>query len=139
MDATGTAAVIMAGVGLVTGIGGLVLSKTGQRADAEQTEAAHALATRVQRSHEMEGLVDRLEKALERADRELEAERTENDRRSHEQANRCRAALMSAMDTVHTLQSIVRDEIAVEAARTANDDATGHLGDDHPDTEPLEP
>ena len=122
---------LMAVSGLTVGAGGLWLSKRGQKDDKVQSQAAHKLAERVQRSHEMEALVDRLEKALERADRELAAERTENDRRAHEQANRCRAALMSAMDTLHTLQVIVRDEIAVEAARTANDDATRHVITDH--------
>lgn len=127
---------LMAASGLLVGAGGLALSRRGQRDDKTQTEAAQRLAERVQKSHDMEALLDRTVAALERADRELADERLENDRRSHEQANRCRAALMSAMDTVHTLQAIVRDEVAVEAARTAGDNAATHLREDHPDDEP---
>jgi hypothetical protein len=137
-DPSGLTGLIMASAGAIVGGGGLWLSKRGQRDDAVQTQAAHTLAERVQKSHEMESLVDRLAAELERADRMLAEERTEFDRRSNEQANRCRAQLMSAMDTVHTLQGIVRDEIAVEAARTANDAALGHIAEDHPDTDPPE-
>lgn len=136
-DVGGVSGFIMAISGLIVGAGGLALSRRGQRDDKVQAAAAHALAGRVQASHEMEALIDRLERALERADRELVATRVENDRRSSEQSARCRAALSQALDHVQTLHSLVQSSIADSAALLAEEGITEHRATDHPD-EPLE-
>jgi FtsZ-interacting cell division protein ZipA len=75
---------------------------------------------------------DRIEADLSRARAELADQRIADDRRSDAQARRCAAALSSAMDTVHVLQQVVRDEIASAEADTAIDAALEHTRTDHP-------
>lgn len=130
IDATG---IIMAVSGTVVGVGGLVLSRRGQKDEAVQEAAATKLADRVQGYNELAAYTDRIEKQLEKATAALTAQEVTADRRRNEQSQRCRAALSSAMDTLHTLQAVVRAEISKEAAHDAIDEAGRHLAVDHPE------
>jgi Skp family chaperone for outer membrane proteins len=95
----------------------------------EEREKREADAERHDRLKEY---TDRIEADLGRARAEVADLRVENDRRSDSQARRCAAALSSAMDTVHVLQQVVRDEIASASADAAIDTALEHTRTEHP-------
>jgi hypothetical protein len=133
----------MAIAGLITAVWGVYANRRGQRNEEAQARAAERMAERVENYRELSAYSDRIEQQLKEA-RDSLAESTEKhlaemrklelhfDRRVDDQARRCRLQLSSAIDTVHTLQSIVRDEIAKEAARDAASDARRHFRTDHP-------
>ena len=134
-----TAAIIAA-----TGAAGVWLSHRlgllGQRKDAQQQEAAHRLAERIEYFDELESINERLsaENTRLRADVEsargliAEAEATGNVRLS-QQAARCRARLDDLISTVSMLQGVVVAEMARSQAGDAIESAVRHQAADHPD------
>lgn len=127
------ALVVVALLGLA---GAIYSARTSRGAQDKSTEVEGRrlkLEEQQQRHSELRDYTDRVERELKEARDALNRGRIENDRRQDGQAARCAAALSSAMDTVHLLQQVVRDEVAAAAADTAIDDALGHTTTDHPE------
>lgn len=146
MDLSGAAAILMAVAAVLTTVFGLRQNKRGQAKEEQQEAAANKLAERVENYRELSSYADRLEQQLTKAQEALDTRdevhaadmarlAQSSDRRRHEQDERCRAQLTAALDNVHTLQSIVRDEIAKSAAFDTEDNGRRHLATDHPTDE----
>lgn len=122
-------------VGLIT-LAGVIYaarqSRGAQDKTAEIEERRVKVEEQQQRHSELRDYTDRVERDLREARAALAETHRENDRRSDAQAARCAAALSSAMDTVHVLQRVVRDEIAAAAAEVAIDEALEHTTSNHP-------
>lgn len=144
MDLSGIAAVLMGLAAVGTTVWTIKNGRKGERKEEEQVVAAAKLAERVQGYDELAGYADRIEKRLEEALKRLDAQADKHaaemerlhqgyDRRQDEQAERCRQQLRVALDNVHTLQQIVRDEIAQASALVVEDSAARHIETDHPE------
>lgn len=146
MNLSGAAAILMAVAAVITAAWGIRQNRRGEAKEEVQEAAANKLAERVENYKELSSYADRLEQQLTRAQAALDARDEKHaaemsrlsqqcDRRQHEQDERCRAHLTAALDNVHTLQSIVADEIAKSSAFEVEDSGRRHLTTDHPDDE----
>lgn len=124
---------LVAITGAVTGIGALILNRRSQKETAELTRAANRVARDRSRLEETEQAITSLERALERANEEIdrlsaartraEAERDEAKDLHRQmyaaQESRCREFAQDLTDAILVLRRVVRDEVAREAADAA--------------------
>lgn len=108
MTAEGIAAIMVALIGAVSGVTSAVLSAKARKRTAQIGEAAKVFESwdRLAEQHGAE--INRLVERLEHADEEIT--------RCEERCARCNEQIGDLVATVHTLQSVVRDEVVKAAA-----------------------
>lgn len=122
---------LMALGAIFTGVAGWALSKRGQRDTAVQQAAANQLQTRVNTVDELESVIEHLKEERDRAEKAADILRRQNTADADRQAARCQVQIDRLIDNVATLQSIVNDEIARQAALDSIRSAQAHEAGDH--------
>lgn len=122
---------LMAIGALITALGGILLSRRGQRDTREQQVAANALQTRVNTVDELEDIIEQWKGRASDLAAQVEQLHKQHTAEADRQAARCQVQLDRLIDNVATLQTLISDDIARQEALMAIQGAQEHEQTDH--------